>query len=409
MPEEAQVISEVGEFRIRLCRMTDGERVPLVVDQRGLPVAMPNRWGLMRRPQVQSGTLIDEMRTVAHVHEWAYRYGIDLEDRLASGNGLRPAEINTLYQNLRYIRPLGRTLASRGLAHADKLEVIHGKTHANRVAVARAYLTWGMERTLYRLDVSDPRAVGIRERCNLLHRQSLEFQRATSEGHMRRIGLDEEKRQRLLEIIHPNYSRNPFMRSVRFRNWMLITLLLTFGLRRGESLKLYVTDINVRGRRPTLTVRRRPGDPLDTRANEPAVKTLGREVPLHASMAEILNRYVQHHRPQFPNADVSPFLLLSEEGKPLSLRSVNAILEQVVRRFPEFKGALTPHVLRYTYNDILEESGHAAGLDAEALKAARNYLNGWTLTSEQGTHYARRAIEERAREISLEHQRRLFT
>ncbi len=47
-------------------------------------------------------------------------------------------------------------------------------------------------------------------------------------------------------------------------------------------------------------------------------------------------------------------------------------------------------------------------MDPDAKKAAQNYLNGWSLTSEQGALYARRATEERAREISLEHQRRLF-
>jgi hypothetical protein len=58
----------------------------------------------LRRPQVQAGTLADEMRTVAHVHEWAARRGIDLDERFRSGNGLRPDEANALYQNLRYER-----------------------------------------------------------------------------------------------------------------------------------------------------------------------------------------------------------------------------------------------------------------------------------------------------------------
>jgi hypothetical protein len=57
---------------------------------------------------------------------------------------------------------------------------------------------------------------------------------------------------------------------------------------------------------------------------------------------------------------------------------------------------------------MLTESAAAAGVDAETLKQTRNYLNGWALNSEQGSLYSRRAIEERAAEISLAHQRSLF-
>jgi integrase len=286
---------------------------------------------------------------------------------------------------------------------------VAGATRSARVAIARDYLVWGLERTLYRLDVSDPRLAAIRDRCDILRRQAREFRRNVSEGRPDRIGLNDDQRTRLLEVIQPAFKGNPFNRPVRFRNWVLILLLLTFGYRRGEALKIYVTDVNARGRKPHIIVRRRPDDPNDTRANEPAVKTLGRDIPLDPSMADLLSRYIQHHRSQFPNADKSPFLFMSEDGKPLSLRSVNYIFDRIANMFPEFAGLLSPHVMRYTYNDMLDATMSAAKMDANAMKAAQNYLNGWSLTSEQGAQYARRANEERARTISLEHQRRMFS
>ena len=397
-------------FRVRVCRMANGERLPLVVGTDRLPVPTPNQWMLLlRRPQVQAGTLTDEMRTVAHVHEWAARRGIDLDERFASGNGLRPDEADALYQNLRFERSLGRRTAARRLTDAHELVVVAGATQSARVAIARDYLVWGLERTLYRLDVGDPRVANIRNRCDMLRRKTIEFKRNVSEARPDRIGLSDDRRTRLLEIFHPEFKGNPFTRPVRFRNWVLILLLLTFGYRRGEVLKIYVTDVSVRGRRPHIVVRRRPDDPNDFRANEPAVKTLGRDIPLDPTMAELLSRYIQFHRSQFPNADTSPFLFMSEDGKPLSLRSVNALFERIASVFPEFVGVLSPHVMRYTYNDMLDATMTAAKMDANAKKAAQNYLNGWSLTSEQGKQYARRANEERAREISLEHQRRLFS
>jgi len=43
-------------------------------------------------------------------------------------------------------------------------------------------------------------------------------------------------------------------------------MLMTFGLRRGEILELYLSDVKVQGRKPSLTIERRPGDVFD-RAN----------------------------------------------------------------------------------------------------------------------------------------------
>ena len=396
-------------FRVRVSRMSDGERLPLVVDNAGLPVPLANQWALhVRRPQVQSGTLIEELRTLAHVHDWAARRGIDLSERLHSGNGLTPAEITALYQNLRYERPSGRKISAEILSDARHIKVVRSKVHASRVGMAREYLLWGMERTLFRLNVGDPRERAIRERCERVRRLAVDFQRSASDGRATRVGLDANQRARLLKIIHPEYKRNPFMRLVRFRNWVLILLLFSFGFRRGEILKLYVSDVNVKGRRPALTVRRRPGDIEDTRANEPAVKTHGREIPLSAEMARLINDYIQYHRPSFPDVEMSPFLFYSRVGKPLSLRMVNAIVEQIARRFPEFANILTPHILRYTFNDMFVESALKAGIDDNGLKSAQNYMNGWNLDSEQSALYSRRSTEERAREISLIHQQSLF-
>jgi site-specific recombinase XerD len=188
----------------------------------------------------------------------------------------------------------------------------------------------------------------------------------------------------------------------------MILLMLLFGFRRGELLKLYVTNVNARGRSPWLELLRLPDDPNDTRGIEPAVKTHGRRVPLTDSAAQLLTRYIQHHRANFPKADESPFLILSSDGKPLSVRSVNAIFEQLEKRFPEFEDLLTPHVLRFTFNDSLDRIARAERLNDDAVRGVQNYLNGWSLGSSQGEHYSRRAIEERAQEISLEHQRSMF-
>lgn len=94
-------------FRVRVAKMTDGERLPLVVDNSGLPLPTPNQWALLiRRPQVQQNTLIEELRTIAHCYDWAARRNVDLDERMDSGNGLSTAELTALYQIFATCGPL---------------------------------------------------------------------------------------------------------------------------------------------------------------------------------------------------------------------------------------------------------------------------------------------------------------
>ena len=135
-------------FRVRVSRLSNGERLPILVDQRGLPVPIPNQWALfIRRPLVQANTLTEDLRTVAHIYDWAARRGIDLDERQSSGNGLRPNELSSLFQNLRYARVSGREQAGKTLADVRGVAIVSRKVHATRVGSARAYLVWGMEST----------------------------------------------------------------------------------------------------------------------------------------------------------------------------------------------------------------------------------------------------------------------
>jgi hypothetical protein len=55
-------------YTVRVCRMSNGERLPLVIDGSGIPVPGPNQYALLlRRAQVQSSSLGDELATLAHV------------------------------------------------------------------------------------------------------------------------------------------------------------------------------------------------------------------------------------------------------------------------------------------------------------------------------------------------------
>ena len=200
------------------------------------------------------------------------------------------------------------------------------------------------------------------------------------------------------------YPDKKIQSSLQARNRLIVRLLLTFGLRRGDLLKLYTTDALVSGSSKVLRVRRRPDDPMDSRRSEPNVKTQERDLPLSNALASELDIYVRIARLSIPGARRSPYLFLDvKRGCPLSLRALNDVFNPLRKIFPR----LHPHVCRHTCNELILQESDANGISrSRALKHMR-YINGW-LGDNSGV-YTRRLVREEARALSLDMQHRLFT
>ncbi len=157
-----------------------------------------------------------------------------------------------------------------------------------------------------------------------------------------------------------------------------------------------------------INILRKPDDRDDPRPEQPQVKTQERLLPLDAALAARLQTYITEERRLLPNAKKTPFLFLTRFGKPMSLKNFNKMFVQIANWHPEFSGLLSPHVLRHTFNDDLSDTLERSGCNQDAVSEQRNYLNGWTPNSSQGTRYNRRFVEKKSQEILLEHQRRIF-
>jgi site-specific recombinase XerD len=384
-------------YRVKTIICKNGERLPLLISSTtGLPVRFPNRWVLIsRRTNNQTSTLERELRTIGFLYTWAEQANINLDDRLATGNGLTAEEINPcLYDWMRKDFTQSRIL--------KKLSVT-SNTHRSRLETIREYLLWRLDETLSRMDVGDSRFDRIQTKRDLIKKQ---LERDLPSHRLnRRIGLEAELRQYFLKIIQPQHPENPWRKQVRQRNYLLCLLYLTFGLRRAEALKIYLSDVHLNGERPTLTVKRKPDDAIDPRVHEPKVKTLGRIIPLEHTMVRLLNEYILKHRNKIPNAKKSPFLFLSSStGKPLSSVAINNIIWQITKKHPSFEGVLSPHILRHSYNDLLSEIAEKNNIPEHDAREIRNYLCGWARSSEQGNNYRQRYIKQKSFELSLKHQ-----
>jgi hypothetical protein len=181
--------------------------------------------------------LAEELATIAALYDWAKRRSIGIEERLLSGNGLMPNELQALLDHLRFSRPFGRSVADRQLHLADSERIVSSGVHRSRILVVRDFLVWAMDHTLSTLDVGDDRYRHIAERRDRIWRIADSYELSTRTRG--REGLPSALRARFVEIISPSYRANPFNKSVRFRNYILLMLFLMFGFRRGETCRSF--------------------------------------------------------------------------------------------------------------------------------------------------------------------------
>lgn len=221
-----------------------------------------------------------------------------------------------------------------------------------------------------------------------------------------RIGLSEQEQSRLLEVIHPESDNNPWARRyVRYRNWLLVVLLLASGMRRGELLGLQIGDLSSDA--PKLRILRRADSEKDPRRIQPCTKTYDREIELAPLVMKALWDFINNERRKIKRARTVPQIFVSDEGAPLSHASIDKLFFQLRTVFPGLPMTLTSHVMRHTWNERFSEKAEAMGISETVEERARNSQQGWSDNSKMAATYTRRYTEKKGREVSLKLQERL--
>lgn len=213
----------------------------------------------------------------------------------------------------------------------------------------------------------------------------------------------------LLEVAEPTSPRNPFRsESIRWRNWLIVNLLLLAGLRRGEAMLLQVEslkrDIDPDTGKWLQWLDVTESDETDARTTKPSMKTLQshRQIPVSPGLADLYDSYLSWHR--MVNGGHS-FLLTAATGEPLSAESFTRMFENfsaamsphALQRFSERSGGrrcVSPHDLRHTcatarYSMFMNQDGNRD----LALQRMRAFF-GWARESVMPEHYARAAIQD---------------
>lgn len=219
-------------------------------------------------------------------------------------------------------------------------------------------------------------------------------------------GLTNQERKRLLEIMHPESTENPFANeALKLRNYIILLLGLDMGLRRSEMLLIKLGDIRWHSRE--LLVVNLESEEIDPRTLAPQFKTHERMLEMSDDLIFALKQYVDTYRifKRRPlEAKNHPFLLVSHrrnDGRPLSVKALDGILTRVGKVEPELSHVHT-HVLRhdavYTLLESMREELEKLTPEDRTTKVQKilTYAFGWSPESNMPGLYGAKFWKEEA-------------
>ena len=372
----------------------------------------------VRGKNLASNTIANVLRSVMAFHLFLDARGIDLDARLATGELLSLGEVEDLARLCRWpltelaALPKASEGAASKVVSLEKVRMgarkvspaeVDPDVSASRLRYIRMYLQWlaGERLSRHGLDPSVAARLGDLSKRVAEAIDSRILHKSGRGALSQREGVSDEAVAELLRVIDPHSTDNPWRdQHTRYRNALLVHWLLYLGLRIGEALGVRVSDIV--DYRKEVTIHRRADDPDDPRRHQPQTKTRARVLPLSDALLAETQAYILNHRSALPQAKKHPFLFVaSRTGQPLSQAAIGKLFNELREKCPSLPEMLTPHVLRFTWNDAFSKKMEEAGVPPEKEEQARIYLMGWSPTSNMAAVYTRRYVRNKAKEVSL--------
>ncbi len=342
-------------------------------------------------------TIKKDAQAIQHLYRFCIKESIDLHRLISSQSPFSIGQIEAF--------------SAYCSADVNTGELIGSGHYEQRMRISWAFMKWlwlfyqnRTKNELDKLKAAKLRFTLMEEGFNLYMKSPF------NSGASDREGLQPELRSRFFDIINPlpENDLNPWKaQKVRWRNYALLLTMVLGGNRKGESLLLKLNHFALSGRRKYFEIVK-SGDVEYPRSEAPSVKTLGREVDLNDIVADIFEHYISVWRREFQGAEKSMYMFLSnKDGEPLSVQTPNAILNELIKKHPEFEGKLSPHRLRNTFHDVLNDALNLMYIGESALGKKLNkaplqeYAGGWKRGSEMVNHYPKGSIQ---REVGQLHQ-----
>lgn len=390
-------------MRIEIIDHQSGEQLPVLLDSDGLPIPMPSEFVLGRRA-LGTNTLVRNLRELSLLYRWLKKERIDIWYRISSGKAFTEAEIRGgLIESLRRDQSHGRKV--------KKLTVTPNSFN-QRLITIRQFIGLYFDIYLGSMPFDDMRYERIRDQKErTITWLNSSFINAPPKNASKQKGLTLTQAKFLVNCLDPRndqiFGRDP---AVHFRNYVSVMIMLNYGLRPGELLSLRVSDIEFGAISAVKVIRRTP-DPKDKRRPRPHIKRNGRVMPIdNAVFAKHLDEYIMKWRDvlEAKSIEESEYLILSDEGQPLSQPSIVQFFQILRNRFPDdlpsnFSAKSLRHTFSSNMEQVLRESGMAETRRAEALAD----LRGDSDLSSQGVYIAQE-IQEQANKAMRNYHNKLL-
>ena len=395
------------------CRFSSGQRLPLLVqagDATPLPILIPFIYVQLKLRYRAYNTAAAHLRAIQAFYAYAKSRDLDIDEAILACHFEAILALLDGYAIwLQSGRHADNLIARIGKAGTVLFQQISSRTRDQYLRLLKKYLSWCVTRYIPRARQSSATQADI----NVVFADVADVIERRFESHIinarpdrtRYRSLTDTQLQIVRTLIRPGAAENPFPERLQLRNWLMIELLLETGIRRGELLKLYTTDINKGSQHAYVSINDREHDPRDPRVEEPALKTHGRTVGISAQLYEVYERYIQRDRR--PLRDGKPmkllyrYLFVSDRGRPLSIRALSNVLDRLFLTIelahPGFLPTLSAHDFRHTFADhflayLVEKRGH----DLERATDELRRVCGWSETSTMPRRYAGRYLAESA-------------
>jgi len=354
-------------FVAKRIRFRNGERHSILSRPGSLPVHEVSLYLARYRKRGRAANTIHAVCMVlALLYRELTKAGIDLLERLRQGRFLTAPELNRLAEAAQYrvddlvyededetgnpkIIDIRRIRMRRSTAIAE-VKAVTVATQASRLRYMADFLEFLSTYIGATLPAHQRQELAL-ESAGVLKAFLAQVPKVSKRTKIgAREGLSKEDQDRLLKAIHPDSPDNPWERGfVRHRNWLIVVLLLATGMRRGELLGIQIRDLDQR--LPKLRIIRRADASEDPRRIQPNTKTNDREIELRPAIMRAVWGYINDHKNKIKAARKHPQLIVADDGRPLSLQSIDKIFRQLREACPDLPVTLTSHVMRHTWNE----------------------------------------------------------
>lgn len=390
---------DIPPLKTAIIRLDEGDLFVHAVNKYGLQVDNATLYCcvVLRPTSMSLATMRARMDAICHFHNWCGPRGIDFLQRLESGEFFDQNELHALRLELRRnLRP-GPTPGKPIKLKKQRKMTVGAAQWRRRCAAVRDYVVWYGENVIQRMSVRDERLPEMRARLADLAKNMVAGIRVRKAGM--REGLTKEEEAIFRKAITPGDPSNPFAPRNQVRNQALWLTYFDGGVRLGEGLGLKTIDCQLNGPKKRLTVHRRPDDPEDPRRKPALTKTLPHPVEIGERLACVLHDFIVNYRPSYPGAKRSPYVFPSEDGGPLTHRTVAYMYTRLREEVPGLPKNFSTNDARRAWNNRFAVGAKQAGLsDSESLVVA-NQAQGRAPDSVHGEKYRGRYNSDVTAEI----------